>query len=320
MKILKLSSFLAIGCMVFYLTGCVKKLAQTYEDASSSAPQVLLTNQYANAQGGSMSGLSGFKEANFSFANGNTITIPFYVNYAGGTRAPKDIVVNLKIDNAAITAYNTANSTNFQLLTADNYKLGTTSVTIKSGEQYAIDSITITNNSVDNTISYLLPVAIADASGGISIASNENTIYFNFIGNVLAGNYLQSYWRYNGTSDTTQPANSTVGINVPMIIGPITATSVILPEYYLEANFGLGVVLSFDNNNGTLSNFNIFLDDNTKATLTANNFNVTALKLVNATIVGNASTKYAGSTFRIYMEVINSSGALRTMINNFVKQ
>ena len=79
--------------------------------------------------------------------------------------------------------------------------------------------------------------------------------------------------------------------------------------------------LSFTNNGGDLSDFDAFFSDEQEAAMAAGGFTiVTAPKLVSYQIVGDASTKYAGSTFRIYLEVINSSGGNRKVVDNFVKQ
>jgi hypothetical protein len=78
--------------------------------------------------------------------------------------------------------------------------------------------------------------------------------------------------------------------------------------------------LSFTNTNGVITNPNLFIDAASMATITGASFTIVTLKLVNFQIVGNASTHYAGSTFRFYLVVINSGGATRALINNFVKQ
>jgi hypothetical protein len=41
---------------------------------------------------------------------------------------------------------------------------------------------------------------------------------------------------------------------------------------------------------------------------------------VKAVVVGTAGTNYKGITFRTYTEFINSAGAVRAMIDNYVKQ
>src|SRR5262249_23684206 len=119
---------------------------------------------------------------------------------------------------------------------------------------------------------------------------------------------------------TTSPPNSTTGTNVPVVVGPLTATSVTLPEYYLETFLGVGERLSFTNNSGVLSNPVVDIDPTSQAVIDANGFSVVTVKLVSYVIAGNAANHYAGTTFRTYSVFLNSSGATRTLIDNFVKQ
>jgi hypothetical protein len=79
--------------------------------------------------------------------------------------------------------------------------------------------------------------------------------------------------------------------------------------------------LSFTNTNGTLSNIAVSLDAASLAAIAAGGFTIVQTpKLVGYGIVGTAATHYAGSWFRIYTVLINSSGGTRTLIDQFVKQ
>ena len=291
------------------LNSCVKNRNASATDFSQLQDHVVLLN----------GGLVNFSAANISFSNGDTTTVTLIVDLASVNLPTSPVKVTIGVDGPQVNSYNASSGKSFQLAPANAYSISSTTLTIPAGQQYASITVSFYKPALDPAASYLLPISITDASGK-ALTSNQNTIFYNIIGNVLAGNYLHSYYRYNGTTDTTKAPNSTVGINVPATIGAVNSISVLLPEYYLEANFGLGVVLSFVNNNGVLSNFTVSLDANTQATLVANSFLVPTLKLAGYQIVGNASTKYAGSTFRVYIEVINNAGALRAIIDNFVKQ
>ena len=245
----------------------------------------------------------------------------------GPITAPSDISVKYEIDAAGLTKLNADALAKdptykpFFLLPDSTYKILIKEDVIKKGGVYAdkdIDNIVLYSDKIDPATNYILPLKLT--SSNYTSSKGTATIFYYIIGNPLAGPYLHSYQRWNGTADTTTAPNSTVGTNVPVVITPITPNSVLLPEYYLEVNFGEGLALTFNNNSGTLSSFNVSIPPSTQAVLAANSFSVPVLKLISAQIVGNASTKYAGSTFRIYMEVINNTGALRTLINKFVKQ
>lgn len=309
---MKLNKWIGImtGILVLLasLNSCVKNRNELGTDFSQLQDHVLLEN----------GGVQNFTSNNVAFPT-DTTTLKISVNLASVNLPTSDVKVTIAVDAAKIAPYNSANGKNYQVLPAAAYKLTTTTLTIPSGQQVASTTISFYAATLDPSVSYLLPISIMDASGK-ALSSNQNTIYFNVIGNVLAGNYLHSYYRRNGTNDTIAPPNSTIGTNVPIVISPISSSSLLLPEYYLETFLGVGVTLSFDNNSGVLSNFNVSLDEKTQKTISDASFKVNVLKLVSYKIVGDASTKYAGSSFRIYLEVINSGGSLRTMIDNFVKQ
>ncbi len=295
---------------------CVKS-AKDFTDLSKTSDLVILT----------ASGLGNFKASNIlvNTSSPDTIKLTPRADLASANSNGGPVTVTLGLDNTAITAYNAANGTNFQPFPAGAFKFVSNTVTIPGGQQhYGTTTVWIFQNKLDPTVSYLLPVSITDG-GGKSLSSNQNTIYYNVIGNPLAGNYKQDFYRWNttgiGVADTTTAPNSTVTIGAPIVIAPITATTILLPESYLETFVGVGVNLSFTNTAGVLSNFNVSLDANAVAAIAAGSFTLlTAPKLVEATIRGNAANHYVGSTFRIYMAIINSGGNTRTVIDNFVKQ
>jgi hypothetical protein len=307
LKVLFVASFLMM------VTSCVKERAG-FTDLTQTSDLVILNG----------AGTGNFKPSNIlvNTSSPDTVKKTVMAVLASNNSSNGAVTVTLGVDNSAIAAYNTANGTNFQAFPANAFKLVSNTLTIPGGlEHTAATTLWIFQNKLDPTVSYMLPVAITDG-GGKSLSSNQNIIYYNVIGNVLAGNYKQDFMRWNGTTDTTTPPNSTNTHDVPVVIGPISATSLLLPEGYIVANFGptTGVALSFTNTAGTLSNFSVSEEPVTKKTMNDNSFTVTALKLLSVQVVGNASTKYAGTTFRIYAEILNNAGAVRTTINKFVKQ
>jgi uncharacterized protein DUF1735 len=313
-KFLKLGSFLGAIFLMFIMGSCVKS-RDGFTDLTKVSDFVILTN----------SGLGSFKGSNIlvNTSSPDTLKKTVTVELASAKSNGGPVTVTLGLDNTLIAAYNAANGTNFQPFPADAFKFVSNAVTIEGGlKHYGTTTVWIFQNKLDPTISYILPVSITDG-GGKSLSSNQNTIYYNVIGNPLAGAYKRDFYRWNGTSDTTTAPNSTVTLGVDQTIAPVTATSVLLTESYLQTFVGAtaGVTLSFTNTNGVLSNFSVSLDPTTVAGLAAGGFTVvTPPKLVGLQIVGDASTKYKGSTFRIYMVLLNSTPAIRTVIDQFVKQ
>jgi uncharacterized protein DUF1735 len=313
-KLLKLSTIFTSALLILGLGSCVKS-AKDFTDLSKTSDLVILMN----------SGTGNFKASNLlvNTASPDTLKKTVMADLASATSNSGPVTVTIGVDNSAIAAYNSANGTNFQPFPANAFKFVSNTITIPGGQQhYGTTDVWIFQNKLDPTISYMLPVSITDG-GGKNLSSNQNTIYYNVIGNPLAGNYKQDFFRWNGTSDTTTAPNSTVFTNQPIIIAPVTATSVLLPESYLQTFVGstAGITLSFTNNNGVLSNFSVSLDATTQAGLSNGGFTVvTPPKLVGYQIVGNAATHYAGSTFRVFMVLLNSTPATRTVIDQFVKQ
>jgi hypothetical protein len=315
-KLLKLSTIVTSAFLVMLIGGCVKS-AKQFTDLSKVDDFVILLG----------SGTGNFKASNLlvNTSSPDTLKKTVTVDLASANSKGGPVTVTIGIDNSVIATYNTANGTSFQAFPANAFKIVSTTITIPGGlEHYGTTTVWIFQNKLDPTISYMLPVSITDG-GGKKLSSNQNTIYYNVIGNPLAGNYKQDFYRWNvtgiGAADTTTAPNSTVTIGAPIVIAPVTATTVLLPESYLETFVGVGVNLSFTNTAGVLSNFSVSLDANAVAAIAAGGFSIlTQPKLVGYQIVGNASTKYAGSVFRIYMAIVNSGGNTRTVIDSFVKQ
>lgn len=311
-KRIKRLTFAIPVALLFLLTGCLKE-HDGFIDFTQTQDFVILTG----------AGLSNFKASNVIMAS-DTVRKTITVDLASANNDNGPVTVTVGLDpNAAsiITSYNTANSADYQLMPSNAYKLTSTQVTVPAGQHYATTTLEIYQSKLDPAISYMVPISITNG-GGKNLSSNQNTIYYNVVGNPLGGNYTQNFYRFNGTTDTTGAPSSGYEGHTSLVI-PVTKTSVLLPEDYLKTFVGstAGVTLSFTNTNGTLSNFSVSLDAATTQGLKDGGFTVTTPpKLVSYQIVGNASTKYAGSTFRIYMSLINSSGATRTVIDNFVKQ
>jgi len=316
-KLLKLSTFLASAFLLIVLAGCVKSNDATFTNLSDVSDFVILQS----------SGLGNFKAANLlvNTTSPDTLKKTVTVDLASANSNSGPVNVTLGLDNSKIAAYNAANGTSFQPFPANAFKFTSTTVAIPGGlSHYGTTTVWVFQNKLDPTISYMLPVSITDG-GGKALSTNQNTIYYNVIGNPLAGNYLQDFHRWNvtgiGAADTSTAPNSTNYYGDPIVIAPVSASIILLPESYLETFVGVGINLSFTNTAGVLSNFQVSLDAGALADIAAGGFTMlTPPTLVGYKIVGNASTKYAGSTFRTYMAIINSGGNTRTVIDQFTKE
>jgi len=307
---IKLTISAALLMLIMY--SCVKTRSG-YTDLTQVSDFVILMG----------SGTTNFKASNIlvNTSSPDTIKETVMADLASANSNNGAVTVTIGIDNTVIATYNAANGTNFQPMPANAFKIVSTSITIPGGlSHYGTSTVWIFQNQLDPSVSYMLPVSLTDG-GGKKLSSNQNTIYYNVIGNPLAGNYLQNFYRWNNTSDTTTPPNSTVFTNQPVIVAPVTASTVILPESYMETFLGVGISLSITNTAGVLSNPTVFLDPTALAAFSANGFSVvTSPKLVGYQIVGTAATKYAGSRFRVFCVMLNSGAATRTVIDDFIKQ
>ncbi len=311
-KLNKLLGLIIAGVFLISFNSCLKNSLPKETDFSH-------LQDHVDIVGG---GLTNFTKASIGFNNGDTTTVTLIINLASVNLPSSPVDVTIGIDAAQIDSYNAANGTSYVAAPTDIYSIGATKLTIPAGQQFAQTTISFYKDSVDPAVSYMLPISITDASGK-SLTSNLNTMYYHIIGNPLAGNYLQDFYRWNGTTDTTTAPNSTVFTDQPVVISPVSATSLLLPESYIQTFVGssAGVTLSFSNNSGVLSNFSVSLDAGTQSGLTTGGFVVkTAPVLVQATVVGDQSTHFAGTTIRIFTVLQNSTPAIRTLIDQFVKQ
>ncbi len=174
------------------------------------------------------------------------------------------------MDDALIAAYNSANGTSFEILPSDAYSLGTKTLTIPAGQQFASTSIEIYQSKIDPAKSYLLPISIKDA-GGIALTSNLNTLYFNIIGNVIAGDYSWDFTRWNNPAGSGAPASSSFTGDVATFIAD-NSTQVEVPSgYFIQPRY----VISFTRSGGVLSNFKVKFNTSDVAALTTAGVTVT---------------------------------------------
>ncbi|MFL5742536.1 MAG: DUF1735 domain-containing protein [Flavisolibacter sp.] len=309
-RIFKKLIFSAPAFLLILLSGCLKT-HDGYVDLSNTSDFVILTG----------AGTGNFKASNVlvNTSSPDTLRKTITVDLASKNNDNGPVVVTLGFDAAALAAYNSANGTSFQPFPANAYKIVNPKVTIPLGQHYGTATVEIYQNKLDPTVSYMLPISITDG-GGKQISSNENTIYYNVIGNPLAGVYTFTGSRWNApNTDTTKPPASIPYNNVSIAVGPINATTLFLPDAYLSQNgVPAGTALSFTNTAGVLSNIKASLSD-PQGGIAAVGFSVVSGPvLVGYNIAGTAASHYVGSTFRIYYVFFNGS-ANRAIIDNFVK-
>ncbi len=100
---------------------------------------------------------------------------PLDVNIASPNLPTTSIPITVAIDQAALTAYNTANKTTYQLLPATAYQLTNPSVMVAAGSRIATVNISIIPNQVPATGTYVIPVSITTVPANVTISANYHT-------------------------------------------------------------------------------------------------------------------------------------------------
>lgn len=285
----------------------------------------------SNVEGGKWASIEQSGLGNFSKAavlvnpqSATVLKIPVAVDLDWVNKTTEPVTVTLAIDNSLIAGYNSANGKNFQPVTADMVKLNPATITIPAGERTGTTTLEVTQNKFDPAKSYLFPVVITSVSGGFNTTSNLNVKWFSVIGNALAGSYKHTYRRYQQADTSGAPNGGGSFVGTTVTINPINETTLLFPEPYTQGfiNATGGILLSFTMVNGVPSNFSIALDAKTLADYASPALGFTlggGPKLVDATVRGNAANGFAGTTFRFYLQWINNTGGVRTLVNEFTK-
>jgi hypothetical protein len=240
------------------LNSCVKDRNPSATDFSGLKDHVTLV-------GG---GITNFSSNNIRFS-GDTASYKIIADLASVNLPTSPVNVTLAVDSSLVTAYNIANGTNFLPLPSNAYKIASTSLAIPAGQQYATTTVEIYKDKVDPVKSYLLTVSIKDASGKL-LTSNLNTIYFNIIGNIIAGDYKWDFTRWGQPSNTGSPDITFTGHTATFVAD--NGNQVEVPSgYYIGPRY----VISFTNNAGVLSDFSVKMNADDVATMSAGGVSIT---------------------------------------------
>jgi len=251
------------------------------------------------------------------------------VKFEGPQTAPEDITITYKVDAAALAKYNADQAaadpgyTPFKLMPDSTFTLLVTSDVIKKGEVYAPK---VTNNlrthpqKIDAATNYMIPITVSN-SAYPSLAGGSSTIFYSFIGNILAGKYSWRYRRWQSGDTTTAPLQDILDVTQ---LAPINSTQLLTNEAYtttfIDPNGG--IVLNFSETGGVPSGFNTSLLPSTVAGITAGGFILSGAPKFDGlgfTLVGNLASRFIGTRFSTYIQFTNSSGGIRTLVNSFEK-
>ena len=170
-KLFKNIYVLALGGLALTMSSCLKS-SDTYVDFSKAGTlvELPLAGYSPNADGDKFVFLS-------YAATLPTVENPVVVNVASPKPLSSALDVTLKVDDAALTAYNTKHATAYVLLPANAYSIANLKVNVPANQRTATLAVTIKPNMItDFSKQFVLPITIADA-GGQKI-SNYKTIYY----------------------------------------------------------------------------------------------------------------------------------------------
>ena len=296
----RLIVYINLLAAVIFSSSCIKDYRDGETNFSGVKPTVLI------AEGG-LSGTA-FGAAAITYPGTDPVdTAHFHVNYAATNVAPADEVVGLAVDPSALASYNSDSSgLQYELMPDSDYSFTATQVTVPKGDNYtAAIPVTFYPDKIDGSKNYMLPISIAAAPSGAMLTGNQNTIYYHAIGNPIAGAYNNCEWlRWNASDTTGPPSYDFPGLST--VFNPVTPTEVSIQSP------GNGAVydLSFDNNNGVLSNFSVTLDPASYATF--------GLGTLTAGPTIEIADPIAG-VYRFTYSYLNTSNAARVAVDQFAK-
>ena len=277
------------------LTGCLKD--DPLNDFKSTAKPILELPYH---------GLEGLaSDAVLTAGKTDPIVTPIVVNIASVDPLSSTVNFTLAIDDALRTQYNAGGGVQYEPLPDSTYSFTQTSGTINAGSRLDTLYVTFFPEKIDPTVNYMLPIKIADASGQ-TISGNFGAAYYHMIGNPLAGNYNWTFSRWpNDVGPPSGPPDGASFTDVATFL-PDDPTTVETPSGYYT---GKPYIITFDNDNGVLSNFKVV----SSAAMLAD-FDAGGISVVEAPslLIADPVTKH----FQIKMIVFNGS-AFRYCIDDF---
>jgi len=292
----KIISICVAVSLLISLAGCLKD-DPLNEFASTAKPIVEMPYH----------GMEGFSsDAVLAAGQPSPFEIPLVVNIASEFPLTSDVNVTLSVDDALRTQYNTSGAgLQYDALPDSTYTFDVKTGTIKAGSRLDTFYIHLLTDKLDFTHNYMLPVKIADASGQ-TISGNFGVAYLHTIGNPLAGNYNWDFKRWpNDVGPASGPPDGASFTDVATFL-PDDPTTVETPSGYYT---GQPYIMTFDNNNGTLSNFKVV-----PSAAMLSDFDTGGISIIEAPslVIADPVTKH----FQIKMIVFNGS-AFRYCLDDF---
>ena len=200
-------------------------------------------------------GLANIGNAALNLDGNPSDTFQFHINYAGKNPTGKDLTVTFDNDPAVIAAYNADpnNKTKYDAFPSNIYSLPVKTATIKAGQNYSeVISFVVFPANVDPTKNYMFALTIKDAQG-VPVSGNFGTIYYHLVGNPIAGSYNWDFTRYNKPTKGVSLSGLSFTGHTTTFKPDDPNTIEVNSGYFTQPRY----VITFDNNGGVLSNFQV---------------------------------------------------------------
>lgn len=110
-----------------------------------------------------------------SAASASTVA-PVDINIASPNLPTQNIPVTVAVDEAAMTAYNTANKTSYKLLPTAAYQVTNPMITVASGSRIATVNVNFIGSQIPTTGGpYAVPLSITSVPSNVTISANYHT-------------------------------------------------------------------------------------------------------------------------------------------------
>ena len=255
-------------------------------------------------------GLANFGTSALTFPGSDPVdTAWFHLNFAATNVASKDVTITIGYDANAMAAVNAGldPSSQYTKFPDSTYKFTSTSVTVKAGQSYsAAVPFIVYPAKIDPTKSYMFPITISNASG-YTVSGNFGTLYIHVIGNPIAGGYTWDFTRWNSLDTTTAKSGASFK-GGSAVFSPDDPLTIEVPSgYFIQPRY----VLSFTNNGGVLSNFQLSMNPSDVAALTAG-----GVTIVDGPTIWTADP--VNHVYKFHYSVFNGS-AYRYLIDKYYR-
>lgn len=306
MKHYNIVKLIPVLAAVVSLTGCLKGDKENLPAQSGSILELF----YVEGGNGTTinSGLQYFGSTALTYpASDASDTAYFNISVEGTDPASKDMTFTIGADAGSLLDNYSADSIKYEMMPDSTFSLLTTTATVAKGKRAStMIGVVFHPNKFDITKSYMLPITITDAQG-VPVSANYGKIYFHVIGNPYAGNYTDTYTRWQ--SDDTTTAYYSKG-NLAATWTPDNPTTIEVESGYAQT---VGLTYRYQITFGTDGKLQSVVINPTdvKNTLAGSSISLAVPAKV---IFADEANKH----FKFTYGVVNGSGAPRTFTDEFI--